>query len=471
MKKGCIIYNSILCNSMFLKGYEKMYLKNLLSGKKVAILGLGVSNKPLFEVIKNYDCEIVVRDKNEIAEDIKDDLRKKAKVSFIEGENYLNDITEDVIFRSPGIMPTNKNIKKAIENGSVLTSEMEVFLDMCPAKTIGITGSDGKTTTTTLISEILKKAGYTVHTGGNIGTPLLDKLVLKNEINKNDIVVLELSSFQLMTMKKSCDIAVVTNLAPNHLDKHTDMDEYIKAKTNIFSHGCKKVILNAENDITKSFINDSALTFSLSEEQANGAYLKDKNIYFKNEYIMNTDDIVIPGIHNVDNYLAAICAVSGLCDFKYVKDVAQSFAGVEHRIEFFRELDNVRYYNDSIASSPTRTIAALNAFSDKKGRIILIAGGSDKNIPFTPLAKEVVKSVKEIIVMGATKDKIKKAVEEEDKTFPIYEAKNLEDAVLYARKIAKAGDVVLLSPACASFDCFKNFADRGCQFKELVNKL
>ncbi len=445
-----------------------MYLKNMLTGKKVAILGLGVSNKPLLEVIKKYDCEIVIRDKNEIPADIKENLKSDKKISFIEGEDYLDDIKEDIIFRSPGIMPTNSGIKKAIENGSLLTSEMEVFLDLCPCKTIGITGSDGKTTTTTLISEILKKAGFTVHIGGNIGTPLVHKL---GEIKENDIVVLELSSFQLMTMKKSCDIAVITNLAPNHLDKHTDMNEYIEAKKNIFSHGCKKVILNAENEITKGFINEDSLTFSLFEKQKKGAYLNDGKIYFNDEYIMDSTDIVIPGIHNVDNYLAAICAVSDLCDFKYVKEVARTFPGVEHRIEFFRELDGVRYYNDSIASSPTRTIAGLNSFDDKKGKIILIAGGSDKCIPFDNFAEKVVETVKELIVTGATKDKIKNAVINKKEDFPIFEASDFEEAVLYAKKIAKSGDIVLLSPACASFDCFKNFMERGKRFKELVNKL
>ncbi len=438
--------------------------KNQLTKKKVAILGLGVSNKPLLSVISDFDCEITIRDKNEIPDDIKESLKDK-NVRFITGESYLKDMDEDYIFRSPGIMSTNDEIKKAVERGSRLTSEMEAFIDMCPSKIIGITGSDGKTTTTTLISEILKKAGFGVHIGGNIGAPLIDKL---SSIQKNDFVVLELSSFQLMTMTKSPDIAVITNIAPNHLDKHTDMDEYINAKTNIYAHGCKKVILNNENDITKSFIKPDTVTFSLKSKQQNGAYLENDKIYFKDEYIMDKNDIVIPGIHNVDNFLAAICAVSGICDFKYVKEVAQSFNGVEHRIEFFRELNGVRYYNDSIASSPTRTIAGLNSF-DKK--VILIAGGSDKNIPFDTLAKETVKKVKKLIVTGATKDKIKNAVLCECESFPIYEAENLKDAVMHAYEIAKSGDVVILSPACASFDCFKNFADRGNQFKELVNSL
>lgn len=438
--------------------------KKKLTGKKIAILGLGVSNKPLLKVISEFKCNIIIRDKNEINENIKESLKNK-NVKFITGDNYLRDMDEDYIFRSPGIMSSNPEIEKAVQKGSKLTSEMEAFFDMCTANIIAITGSDGKTTTTTLISEILKKAGHTVHIGGNIGTPLIDKLdIIKDE----DYVILELSSFQLMSMTKSPQTAVITNIAPNHLDKHKDMDEYIKAKTNIFTHGAKKIVLNAENEITKKYINENTLTFSLKNEQKNGAYLKDGKIYFNDKYIMDKSDIVIPGIHNVDNFLAAICAVSGICDFKYVKEVATSFGGVEHRIEFTRELDGVKYYNDSIASSPTRAIAGLNSF-DKK--VIQIAGGSDKNIPFDTLAKVVVQKVKELIVTGATKDKIKEAVLKEDKNFPIYEAKDFEDAVNHAHKIAENGDIVILSPACASFDCFKNFMERGNRFKELVNKL
>ena len=390
---------------------------------------------------------------------------KKKNVSFITGENYLENIEEKYIFRSPGIMSSQKEFEEAIKKGSVLTSEMEAFFDMCNAKIIGVTGSDGKTTTTTLISEVLKKAGYTVHIGGNIGTPLIDRL---HEIKEDDYVVVELSSFQLMSMKKSPDIAVITNIAPNHLDKHKDMDEYIQAKTNIFTNGAKKIILNAENEITKGFISKDTLTFSLKKKQGNGAYLENEKIYFNGEYIMDKSDILIPGIHNVDNFLAVICAISGICPFECVKEVAKTFGGVEHRIEFVRELDGVKYYNDSIASSPTRAIAGLNAFSQK---VIMIAGGSDKNIPFDELAKEIVKHVKYLIVTGFTQEKIKEAVLKENKDFPVYVAADFDDAVNFANKTSENGDIVILSPACASFDRFKNFMERGNKFKELVNSL
>ena len=436
--------------------------KNKLTGSSVAVVGVGISNKHLLNVLKDIDTKIVLRDKAEITADIKELLKGK-NVSFITGENYLENIEEKYIFRSPGIMSSQKEFEEAIKKGSVLTSEMEAFFDMCNAKIIGVTGSDGKTTTTTLISEVLKKAGYTVHIGGNIGTPLIDRL---HEIKEDDYVVVELSSFQLMSMKKSPDIAVITNIAPNHLDKHKDMDEYIQAKTNIFTNGAKKVILNAENEITKGFISKDTLTFSLKEKQGNGAYLENEKIYFNGEYIMDKSDILIPGIHNVDNFLAVICAISGICPFECVKEVAKTFGGVEHRIEFVRELDGVKYYNDSIASSPTRAIAGLNAFSQK---VIMIAGGSDKNIPFDELAKEIVKHVKYLIVTGFTQEKIKEAVLKENKDFPVYVAADFDDAVNFANKTSENGDIVILSPACASFDRFKNFEVRGEHFKKLVN--
>ena len=439
--------------------------KNSLNGKTVGILGIGVSNTPLLEMLCDFDCKITIRDKScKLSDEILKIVEENNIIAVL-GDNYLDNITENYIFRSPGIMSTNEKIIKALENGSVLTSEMEVFFDICPAKIIGITGSDGKTTTTTLIYEILKSAGFTCHLGGNIGTPLLPQI---NKIKSDDIAVVELSSFQLMSMQKGADIAVITNLSPNHLDKHKDMAEYIKAKTNIFKNNCKQLILNAENDITRDFIQEASTTFSLKNKQKNGAYLKDGKIYFNNKFVMNSSDIKLPGIHNVDNYLAAICAVSSLCDLKYVSDVAKSFGGVEHRIEFVREIKGVRYYNDSIASSPTRAIAGLNSFEQK---VIIISGGSDKGISFDPFSQVVIKRVKKIIVMGETKDKIKSSIIKIKKDFPIIDAENLKDAVDKAKSIAKDGDIVILCPACASFDFFKNFMERGIKFKELVNEI
>ena len=434
-------------------------LSEFVNGKKVGILGLGVSNLPLLEILKDFDCEITVRDKKPVSQEL------PSCVKVITGDGYLSDIYEDIVFRSPGIMYSCDEIQSALKRGTVVTSEMEMFFELCPCRIIGITGSDGKTTTTTIISEILKKAGKRVFLGGNIGSPLLPQI---KDMTKDDFCVAELSSFQLMSMKKSPDIAVITNIAPNHLDKHKDMAEYTEAKTNIFTHGCKKVVLNAENDITKSFITETSVTFSLKNPQKNGAYLINGEIFYNDTFVMNATDIKIPGIHNVDNFLAAICAVSGIVDFETVREVARSFGGVAHRIEFIREKDGVKYYNDSIASSPTRTIAGLNSFNEK---VILIAGGSDKGIPFGNLAVKINEKVKHLVVMGATKDKIKNAVLAVNADFPIYEAQNLKDAVLKCHSLSKNGDIVLLSPACASFDFFKNFEDRGNQFKELVLNL
>ena len=435
-----------------------------LSDKTVTVLGVGVSNLPLVTFLLEHGvAKITLRDKKPSPEALA--LAEANHLPMISGDAYLSDLCEDVIFRSPGIMPTLPEIVNAVNNGSKITSEMELFFDLCPAKIIGITGSDGKTTTTTLIYEILKKAGYTCHLGGNIGNPLLPRL---SQIKEDHIVIVELSSFQLMTMQKSADIAVVTNLAPNHLDKHTDMAEYVDAKKNIFQFGATQTVFNLENDITKEFIQENSLSFSLKQQVKNGAYSDGDTVYFNGKEVMKTTDILLPGIHNVDNYLAATCAVSSLCDLAYVKQVAKEFGGVEHRIEFVRELNGIRFYNDSIASSPSRAIAGLRSFDQK---IIVIAGGSDKNIPFDSYAKEVCERVKHLVVMGHTKEKIKSAVLNVNPEFPISVAENLEDAVNKAYAQAEAGDVVMLSPACASFDFFKNFMERGHLFKEFVNSL
>ena len=439
-------------------------VKEKLSDKIVTVLGVGVSNLPLVDfLLENGIQNITLRDKKPSPEAVA--LAEEHGLPMISGDDYLANLTEEVIFRSPGIMPTISELRNAVENGAQLTSEMELFFDLCPAKIIGITGSDGKTTTTTLVYEILKAAGYTCHLGGNIGNPLLPNL---SDIKEDHIVIVELSSFQLMTMQKSADIAVITNLAPNHLDKHTDMDEYITAKQNIFRHGAKQTVFNLENEITKSFLREDSLAFSLKQPVQNGAYLQGDTVYFNGTEVMKTADILLPGIHNVDNYLAAICAVSSLCDLAYVKKVAKEFGGVEHRIEFVRELSGIRFYNDSIASSPSRAIAGLRSFDQK---IIVIAGGSDKNIPFDSYVDEVCERVKHLVVMGHTRDKIKSAVLAKNPDFPISVAENLQDAVQQAYRQAEAGDVVMLSPACASFDFFKNFMERGKLFKEFVNSL
>ena len=341
-----------------------------------------------------------------------------------------------------------------------------------------MTGSDGKTTTTTIISEFLKAAGFNVHLGGNIGKPLLPEI---ESVNDDDYAVVELSSFQLISMRKSPDIAVVTNLAPNHLDIHKDMQEYIDSKKNIILHqnAFSKAVLNLDNEITNGFsdsVRGQLAKFSVKENVSNGAFLDGDTICY-NDYgkitrIMNIHDIKIPGMHNVENYLAAFIATKDDVEIETMKKVAETFAGVEHRCELVREIDGVKYYNDSIASSPTRTLAGLFAFEKK---VILIAGGYDKHIPFEPLAEQGYPFIKEIILMGDTRYLIKEAFDklkdEKGIEVPSIMVNSLEEAVIKAKEIAKEGDIITLSPACASFDMFPNFAVRGNKFKEIVNNI
>ena len=369
-------------------------------------------------------------------------------------------------------------LDSARKKGIAVTSEMEVFFDLCPATIFAVTGSDGKTTTTTLIAKMLEAEGKKVFVGGNIGKPLLPEI---ENITADDYVVVELSSFQLISMRKSPDVAVVTNVAPNHLDVHKDMDEYVEAKKNIILHqnAFSRTVLNRDNDITESFRGDvrgQSLGFSMERQLNNGAWLDNEgNLHMAYRGIdvpvMNRSEIAIIGDHNVANYLTAIAAVWGYVGVDSIRKVAREFGGVEHRIEFVKEINGVKYYNDSIASSPTRTIAGLKAF-DKK--VHLIAGGYDKHIPFEPMVPYVIEKVKKLYLCGDTADAIEKAVRDSKdyKGNPeIVRVKDIKEAVERAYNETEAGDIVTLSPACASFDCFPNFAARGNYFKELVNKL
>lgn len=435
---------------------------NKIKCKKVAVLGMGVSNTPLIKFLYDKDAIITVFDKNE-KEKLKD-----MNIEYIFGDDYLNHLKGfDYIFRSPGIRYDLPEIQNEVKNGCVLTSEMETFIDLCPSEVIGVTGSDGKTTTTTLIYEILKKGGYNTYLGGNIGNPLLDKV---ENMKETDKVVVELSSFQLQTFKKSVDKAVITNLSPNHLDIHKDMEEYIEAKKNIFKFGTKKLVLNKDNEITESFKTyPNVELFSRQSKVDKGAYIDDEDIIYtdgKNSIdIMKTTDIFIPGVHNIENFLSAICITIDYVDKEVIKSVAKEFKGVEHRIEFVREFNGVKYYNDSIASSPTRTIAGLNSFKDK---VILIAGGYDKNLDYKPLGEVIEKHVKKLILVGKTSDKIEKSLNNNTKV-ELFKFNNFEKAVNKAKLIAKNKDIVILSPASAAFDMFKDFSERGNVYKKIVN--
>ena len=443
-----------------------------LRGKRIVVLGLGVSNRPLVKLLLDFGCTVTGCDKTP---------REKLDAQVLEleklgctlqvGEGYLDGLQADVVFRTPGMHPNNPALAALREGGAAVTSEMEVFFEVCPCRLIAVTGSDGKTTTTTLISEMLKAEGYTVWLGGNIGTPLLP---LCRKMQPEDFAVVELSSFQLMDMTRSPQIAVVTNLAPNHLDVHKDMQEYIDAKKNIFRFQTEQdlLVLNADNAITAGFTGNGATRFFSRREQVNGAWTADGVLYRDGEPILKTGEILIPGVHNIENYMAAILAVQGLVSDETIRHVAQTFGGVEHRIELVRVKDGVRYYNDSIASSPSRTIAGLRSFREP---VMLIAGGYDKHIPYDVLGPEICAHVKKVYLNGATAGQIRAAVENAPEYAPgkpeLVDCENFEAAVRLAAKEAKDGDIVLMSPASAAFDQFKNFMERGAFYKKLVKEL
>ena len=453
---------------------------NSLRGKRVAVLGIGVSNTPLIHMLLRAGAKVTACDKRR-REDFGGTIEALESLGAMVhlGKDYLDYLSgQDVIFRTPGLRPDVPQIAAAVEKGSVLTSEMEVFFQVCPCPIIGVTGSDGKTTTTTIIAELLKAAGHNVYLGGNIGKPLLPDAEM---MEPTDYAVVELSSFQLMTMDLSPHISVVTNLAPNHLDVHKSMGEYISAKENIFTHqgSGDRVILNNDNDITRAFAAGApgkVTLFSRREEpEGSAVFLRDSSIWVRDEAgereVLPRKCILLPGDHNVENYMAAIAAVDGLVSDQVIREFAAKFSGVEHRIELVRTLDGVRYYNDSIASSPTRTMAGLKCFPEK---VILIAGGYDKHIPFDDLGPAVIEHVKWLILTGDTSSKIRAAVEAAPGYVPgtpvIEEYHDFRDAVEAARDAAQSGDVVILSPACASFDKFKNFMERGDTFKQIVRE-
>ena len=451
-----------------------------LKGKRVDFLGIGVSHADTIKLFARKGIVVTARDRRDagafagIAEEL-----AELGVALRLGSDYLHDLDADVLFRTPGMNFNTPELMEYRRKGGVVTSEMEVFFDLCPCPIIAVTGSDGKTTTTTLIAEMLQAEGKTVHLGGNIGRALLPEIF---SITPQDFAVVELSSFQLISMRRSPHIAVVTNVTPNHLDVHGTMEEYIAAKENILRHqnAFSCAVLGADNATSAGMskhVRGKIKAFSLQQEQQNGAWLgKDGRIYTAcngaARPLFASADIRLPGIHNVANYLAAICAVDGIAGDEAMHTVAKNFGGVEHRIEFVREKDGVKWYNDSIATSPTRTIAGLRSFERK---MIVIAGGYDKKIPFEPLAPEITKHVRLLILTGTTAEKIETAVRGHSSFVPgqpeIVRADSLAQAVQMANQMAQPGDIVSLSPACASFDAYPNFEARGRHFKELVNAL
>ena len=449
--------------------------------RKVAVIGLGVSNMPLLEYLYEKKAQVTVFDERTMDEIPSETINKinTYEFSYSFGKNCLEKLNGfNIIFRSPSCLPTRTELQKEAERGAIVTTEVEMLMEMCPCKIVGVTGSDGKTTTTSLINAILKKAGYKTFLGGNIGTPLFTKLP---EMEPNDIVVLELSSFQLMNMHISPDIAIITNITPNHLNIHKDYQEYIDAKKCIFKNQNEKgiLILNYDNDITRECAKEANgnVVFFSSKVKLDNGFIVDGNIIKEcndkvRKHILNTDEVILRGNHNFQNIATALAATKTLVDTDIAVQAIKEFKPVEHRIEFVKEIDGVKWYNDSASSSPTRTISGINAF---KENIILIAGGYDKNLEYEPLAKPVVDKVSTLILIGQTAEKIydvvKNKSEKENKKINIYMCDTLEQTIEIAKKSAKKGDVVLFSPASASFDMFKNFADRGHKFKDLVNKI
>ena len=451
-----------------------------ISGKRIALIGMGRSHLPLISLFTKYGATVIAcdkRDRDALGEAADQAQRDGAILSL--GEHYLDNLDADIALRTPGMRFWCDELNALRDKGVVITSEMEIFFDICPCRIFAVTGSDGKTTTTTVISEMLKAEGYTVHLGGNIGKPLLPEI---ETIRPDDVAVVELSSFQLISMKQSPDVAVVTNLQPNHLDIHKDMEEYIEAKKNIILYQNKdsRAVLNYDNDITRFFAEDCAgevVFFSRRQKVSSGAYLDGDMIVFREKDkvydVLDIREIRIPGMHNVENYMTAICALWGVVGIETMRKVARDFAGVEHRAEFVRELDGVKYYNDSIASSPTRTASGTLSLYDFK--ILLIAGGYDKHLDYTELGDVICDKVKVAILMGATADKIETAIRSSrryrDGNPKIIRVTDMCEAVAAARANAVRGDIVSMSPASASFDLYKDFDARGKHFKALVNAL
>ncbi|MFI3252966.1 MAG: UDP-N-acetylmuramoyl-L-alanine--D-glutamate ligase [Eubacteriales bacterium] len=443
--------------------------------QKVAVIGMGVSNTPLIALLLDHDISTTVRDKNPDPE-----VQKKLEgrgAKFVTGEGYLEGLTEEVIFRTPGLSINHPALQKARAEGKKITSEMQEFFHFCPCPVIAVTGSDGKTTTTTLIAKFLEGTGKKVFLGGNIGQPLLCDI---EEMKIEDIAVVELSSFQLMDLNCRPKVAVVTNLSPNHLDYHKDMEEYVASKCHIFTEqdSGQKVIFNQDNEASLEIVSLAKGTkkFFSRFSADSDVYLKEEGIFLKSrtECVLPFSKIQLKGVHNIENYMAAILAVEDYCSTEQIQSVAEDFFGVPHRMQLIRSLDGVNYYNDSIGTSPTRTIAGLHSFDR---RIILIAGGYDKGIPFTEMGQEIKAYVKHLVLVGATATAIQKAVEESrdpkdlalsGELQSVSVETDLESAIVKAKSLSETGDDIVLSPACAAFDQFKNFVERGNFFEQVV---
>lgn len=453
-----------------------------LSNQKIAVIGLGVSNIPLIDYLFNNHADVSVfddREEEKLSKEVISKIKSYGFKQYLGAGNLENLQGFDLIFRSPSCLPTKPELVEETNRGAIVTTEIEQLMKLAPCKIIGITGSDGKTTTTTLTAEVLKKAGYTVHVGGNIGIPLFTKL---NEINPEDIIVLELSSFQLMNMQISPDIAAITNITPNHLNVHKDYQEYIDAKKTIFKYQNENgiLVLNDDNEITNSCkdeANGKVIMFSSKQKLENGFIVDEDGIIKEcndgiRRHILDTKDMKLKGMHNFQNACTVLALTKGLVDTDDAAETIKEFSGVSHRQEYVRTVDGVEWYNDSASTSPTRGISALNAFRDRE--IVLIAGGADKNLDYTPIGKPIVDNVKCLILIGQTANKIyeavKKELEHQHRKMDIHMCETFEQSMELAKRIAKPGQIVLFSPASTSFDMFKDMYDRGDQFKDMVMK-
>jgi len=487
--------------------------------KKVAVLGLGVEGLSSVRFLVKRGAKVTVLDRKkeeELEEAIqkltiysssdaesrvqKSDLNSSSRltsfsrtITFRGGESCLKDLKKfDVIVRSPGVKRNLPEILEAEKNGVVITSQTKIFFDLCPCPIIGVTGTKGKGTTSTLIYEMLKKSFDSaphqtgqgsaqdkhVYLGGNIGKPPFEFL---DKLNPQSWVVLELSSFQLQDLTKSPHIAIILMLTSEHLDYHKDVNEYVDAKRNIvrFQNSSDFAIINRDYLAShESDIHTNAKVFKVSKEGkvGEGCFVKDGavKLKIKNEKlkIIDTKDILLPGKHNLENVCAAVMAstIVGVSKENIVK-VLKTFKGLEHRLELVGEVNGVRYYDDSFSTTPETAIAAIKAFENPE---ILILGGSSKGSDFTELGRVIneAKNIKAIIGIGVEWKRIKAQFIIHNSEFIIIErAKDMKTIIAAVSKIAEPGDVVLLSPACASFDMFKNYKDRGEQFKKEVRKI
>lgn len=479
-----------------------LYEKLTGEGGRAVILGLGVSNLPLARMLVGMGLasRTVIRD-GKSAEALGDKLAElvAAGCSADVGRDPVSDLCDredmsgTLIFRSPGIRPDAGEIPETVARGAILTSEMEWFCGVTPASVFAVTGSDGKTTTTTLTYLLLsasdEKDGKKTCVGGNIGTPLLDKA---EGMTEKDVAVLELSSFQLQTMQGPARRAAITNISPNHLNWHTGMDEYAGAKYNVFGERTELLVLNSKNAYSEEAAgkfrgrviwftahNQPEDTFcELTHGRGNSAaiFLRgDSVVYSDGESeteVLNRKEIILPGIHNVENYMTAIALTWGLVDVDVIRHTAATFGGVEHRFEYIRTLDGVKYYNSSIDSSPSRTAAAL---SNLDCRPVLICGGRDKHVPFDPLAEALFDRASAVVLTGEAAPQIADAIArvaagraDGGCGLRVERVDDFAAAAEKARELAVPGSAVVLSPACTSFDRFSNFEERGSRFKEIV---